>query len=220
MKHDGRYFQKLVSLLTREQKKYKETALESLAEERRDPFRVLVSCLISLRTKDAVTLAASQRLFALADTPETLLRLSVKTIEKAIYPAGFYKTKARRIKEICQYLLDHHDGEVPDTIDALLKMKGVGRKTANIVVTFGFDQLGMAVDTHVHRISNRLGLVSTKTPDDTEMALRALVPQKYWLQFNNLFVSHGQNTCAPISPHCSRCEVFSLCQRKNVEKHR
>lgn len=186
----------------------------------KSPFMVLISCILSLRTKDKVTGEASNRLFKLADNPEKMFKLSTKSIEKAIYPVGFYKTKASRIKEICKTLLDNHGGVVPDEIDELLKLNGVGRKTANLTVTLGYGKLGICVDTHVHRISNRLGLVTTKTPDQTEFALRKILPQKHWLIYNDLLVTYGQNLCVPISPWCSKCKISKYCKRVNVKKSR
>ncbi|MGR3311525.1 MAG: endonuclease III domain-containing protein [Candidatus Brocadiales bacterium] len=186
----------------------------------RNPFKVLISCLLSLRTKDAVTREASERLFKLAGSPGRMVNLEVSLIEKTIYPVGFYKTKAKRIKEICATLLGHYNGKVPDAIDELLKLKGVGRKTANLVVTMGYEKQGICVDTHVHRIVNRLGYVRTKTPEQTELALREKLPAKYWLTFNDLLVTYGQNICVPISPWCSKCKIADLCKKVGVIRHR
>lgn len=183
----------------------------------KSPFLVLVSCLLSLRTRDETTLPASERLFAKASTIEGMLQLSVKEIEKLIYPVGFYKTKAKRLKEICQDLRDRFGNQVPNNIDDLLTLKGVGRKTANLVLTEGFGKLGVCVDTHVHRISNRLGYVQTKTPHETEFALRNKLPEKYWIDYNAMLVTWGQNICKPISPLCSKCIVNRICERNNVE---
>jgi endonuclease-3 len=179
-----------------------------------------VACLLSLRTQDKTTGPAAARLFALADTPHAMLELSARTIERAIYPVGFYRTKARVILGLSRDLLDRFDGGVPDDIDALLTLKGVGRKTANLVVTLGFDKPGICVDTHVHRISNRLGYVRTRTPDETEMALRAKLPPRYWIGYNDLLVTFGQNVCAPVSPKCSVCPVARLCRRVGVRTSR
>ncbi len=209
----------IVSILKRENKKYI-VPIVTIVSMTKSPFLVLISCLLSLRTKDKVTAEASNRLFKLADNPAKMLDLSTKNIEKAIYPVGFYKTKSKRIKEICKALLDDYDGVVPDEIDELLKFKGVGRKTANLVVTLGYGKLGICVDTHVHRISNRLGLVITKTPEQTEFALRKTLPQKHWLIYNDLLVTYGQNLCVPVSPWCSKCKIFKYCKRIGVEKSR
>jgi endonuclease-3 len=209
----------IVTILKRENKKYI-VPIVTRVSMTKSPFMVLISCLLSLRTKDKVTAEASNRLFKLADNPEKMLGLSIKNIEKTIYPVGFYKTKSKRIKEICKTLLDNYGGVVPDEIDELLKLKGVGRKTANLVVTLGYGKLGICVDTHVHRISNRLGLVKTKTPEQTEFTLRKKLPQKHWLIYNDLLVTYGQNLCVPISPWCSKCKIFKYCKRVGVKKFR
>ena len=180
------------------------------------PFTILISCLLSLRTQDKTTDAASARLFKLAKTPQAMVRLPLATIRKAIYPVGFYKTKAIRIKEICAMLLEKYDGDVPDTIDQLLELPGVGRKTANLVVTLGFNKPGICVDTHVHRITNRWGYVKTSAPDKTEMALRNKLPNQYWIILNDLLVTYGQNLCKPVSPLCSQCRIQSNCARVGV----
>ena len=199
---------------------WKATAITRVVEEKRDPFRVLVACILSLRTQDRTTDAASARLFAVADAPATLLALTPQRIEKLIYPVGFYRTKARVLREISRELLDRFGGRVPDTIDALLTLPGVGRKTANLVVTMGFGKPGICVDTHVHRISNRLGYVRTRTPDETETALRKVLPRPYWIGYNDLLVTFGQNVCTPLSPKCSGCPVRTLCPRVGVTSAR
>ena len=181
-----------------------------------DPFLVLISCILSLRTRDETTLPASERLFALAKTPEAMLRLPIAVIEKAIYPVGFYKTKAQTIHGICRDIIQRFDGEVPDRIESLLEMKGVGRKTANLVLIEGFQKSGICVDTHVHRISNRLGYVNTTSPDETEWALREKLPKKIWADYNAILVTWGQNICKPVSPLCSECPVNDICQRIGV----
>ena len=186
----------------------------------KDPFKVLISCILSLRTKDAVTSKATKRLFARAQTPAEMLNLTKEEIEDAIYPVGFYHRKTGQILEICRVLIEQYDSRVPDELEELLKLKGVGRKTANIVVTIGYKKPGVAVDTHVHRISNRLGLVATKTPHQTEFALRELLPKKYWINFNDLLVMHGQNICTPISPKCSICPITEYCKRVGVTRFR
>lgn len=209
----------IVTILKRENKKYI-VPIVTIVSMTKSPFMVLISCLLSLRTKDKVTAEASNRLFKLADNPQKMLGLSIKNIEKAIYPVGFYKTKAKRIKEICKVLLNDYEGVVPNEIDELLKLKGVGRKTANLTVTLGYGKLGICVDTHVHRISNRLGLVKTKTPEQTEFDLRKKLPKKHWLIYNDLLVTYGQNLCVPISPWCSKCKIFKYCKRVGVKKSR
>jgi len=207
---------KIIWILRREVRNLSEPAVTLVGKKWRSPFLVLISCLLSLRTKDETTLPASQRLFQLATSPREMLRLKVEQIEKVIYPVGFYKTKARRIHGICQDLLERFHGRVPDQLDQLLTLHGVGRKTANLVLTEGFGKLGVCVDTHVHRISNRLGYVRTKTPEETEWALRKKLPQEYWIEYNALLVVWGQNVCKPLSPFCSRCAVRRYCLRRSV----
>lgn len=189
-------------------------------QTKRDPFRVLVSCLISLRTKDEVTLEASTRLFEKADNPADMLNLSEEEIGKLIYPAGFYKTKSFTIKNICRVLLEEYDGIVPDDIDELVKLKGVGRKTANLVVVEGYGQDAICVDTHVHRIFNRLGYVRTKNADKTEMELRKKLPKEYWIRINEILVSYGREICKPVSPYCSSCRLSDFCDKVSVDKRR
>jgi endonuclease-3 len=200
--------------------KFKTPAVTEVAQRERDPFRVLVSCIISLRTKDEVTDLASKRLFARAASPKAMLKLSTREIEKLIYPAGFYRTKARTLRELAQRLIDEHNGLVPDSLDELLKLKGVGRKTANLVVTMAFNKPGICVDTHVHRISNRLGWVKTKTPEQTEMALREILPRRYWIDINDQLVTFGQNLCQPVSPWCSKCPLEKSCPKIGVVRKR
>ncbi len=185
-----------------------------------DPFTTLISCLLSLRTKDATTQGASERLFRLARTPEGLLRLSRRRIEQAIYPVGFYRTKARTLQAVCRELIARFGARVPDDLDTLLTLPGVGRKTANLVVTLAFRKPGICVDTHVHRISNRWGYVRTRTPEATEAALRRKLPPQYWLAYNDLLVALGQHVCHPTSPWCSRCGVAPACAKVGVTRHR
>ncbi len=186
----------------------------------RSPFKVLISCILSLRTKDETTSTASQRLFSMADTPEKMVRLTKREIEETIYPVGFYRIKAGNILSISYDLINKYDSKVPDTIDELLKFKGVGRKTANLVVTLGYKKAGICVDTHVHRITNRWGYVKTKNPEETEFALREKLPRKYWLIINDLLVTYGQNLCKPISPHCSICNISKFCEKIGVDRSR
>ena len=186
----------------------------------KSPYLVLISCIMSLRTRDETTLPASERLFKLADTPERMLDLTAKQIEKAIYPVGFYKTKAKDILGMSKDIIEKFDGKVPDDIDVLLTMKGVGRKTANLVLTEGYGLLAMCVDTHVHRISNRFGYVETKNANETEWALREKLPQKYWNEYNAMLVTWGQNICSPISPKCSTCIIRTTCAQAGVIKSR
>lgn len=211
---------KIIKILKEDVKKWDIPVVSIVAERTRDPFKVLISCILSLRTKDGTTAQASQRLFSLADNPAEMSELSVKEIERVIYPVGFYRTKARNIKEICHTLINDYDSKVPDEIDELLKLKGVGRKTANLVVTIGYDKDGICVDTHVHRISNRWGYIKTKTPEESEMALRKKLPKRYWKIYNDLLVTFGQNLCKPISPLCSQCSLTKFCNRIGVKKSR
>ena len=186
----------------------------------RDSFLVLVSCILSLRTKDTVSLPASLRLFEHACTPEQLLALSHKQIEKLIFPTGFYRKKARTLHTLSQDILDRFGGVVPCTREELMSFKGVGLKTANLVLAEAFGIPALCVDTHVHRISNRLGLVDTKTPQETEKALQKVLPQKYWIEWNRLLVMWGQNICVPTSPFCSRCPIIDVCDRAGVVRSR
>ncbi|PYS38531.1 MAG: endonuclease III [Acidobacteria bacterium] len=203
----------VVRILRREIRQWPVPAIGHYTET---PFTVLISCILSLRTQDKTTNAASERLFAIANTPEKILATSVRVIEKAIYPVSFYRVKARTIHGICGQLIERFGGQVPSNLEELLELPGVGRKTANIVVTLAFRKAGIAVDTHVHRISNRLGYVKTKTPDQTEMALRNKLPRRYWVIFNDLLVTYGQNLCKPISPFCSKCKIVAYCRRVGV----
>jgi endonuclease-3 len=206
-----------LQVLRRETRKWKVPAVGAVAGK---PFPVLVSTLISLRTKDAVTMPASARLLALAGTPEKLAALDVRTIEKAIYPASFFRVKARTLKSAARDVLDRFGGRVPRDVDVLCTIKGVGRKTANLVATLGWDEPGICVDTHVHRISNIWGYVRTKNPDATELALRRKLPRRHWKTYNDLLVAFGQNLCVPVSPWCSRCPVSELCPRRGVKRSR
>lgn len=220
MKNDvAKNIGRIIKIIEAENKNFK-TPVVTEVSKKGSPFLVLISCLLSLRTKDTVTAAASSKLFKIANTPSEICALGIPQIEEAIYPVGFYKVKASRIKEICRSLLDNYGGNVPDDIDELLKLKGVGRKTANLVVTLGYNKPGICVDIHVHRISNRLGYVKTRTPDNTEMALRKKLPGKYWLIYNDLLVAYGQNLCLPVSPKCSQCKVSQYCNRVGVKLSR
>jgi endonuclease III len=210
----------VIGRLRREVPRWRPTALAVVAERSRDPFRVLIACLLSLRTKDETTEAASTRLFALADTPDAMRRLRPAQIERAIFPVGFYRTKARVLLGVCRDLVERFGSKVPDRIDQLLTLNGVGRKTANLVVTQAFNKPGICVDTHVHRISNRLGYVTTRTPEETEKALRAKLPRRYWIGYNDLLVAFGQNVCQPVSPRCSECPVRAPCPRVGVRRSR
>lgn len=213
-------FQEINNILDRAYKKNNAPSVSLISALKKTPYHILISTLISLRTKDQVTLEASMRLFEKADSIEKLAELSEEEIAQLIYPCGFYKTKSVRMKEICKILLETNDGKIPDEIDELVKLPGVGRKTANLVVILGFNKPGICVDTHVHRISNRIGWVNTKTPEETEFALRKLLPPPYWRTINDYLVSYGQTICTPISPHCSICELSCVCHKNGVGKMR
>jgi endonuclease-3 len=212
---------RVVARLRRAAPSWNRTALMAISEATaRDPFKILIGCLLSLRTKDETTGPAAARLFALADTPAGILALPTATIERAIFPVGFYRTKARVLHRVCRDLLDRFDGRVPADLDALLTLHGVGRKTANLVVTFGFGLPGICVDTHVHRITNRLGFVRTRSPEETERALRRRLPPRHWIELNDLLVAFGQTICHPTSPRCSQCPVVRACRRVGVRRSR
>lgn len=210
----------IIAILREEYPRWRKPAVTIVAEKDRSPFKVLVSCIISLRTKDEVTALASSRLFAHAETPVAMQNLSEEEIAGLIYPAGFYRNKAKQILAISRSLVADYGGNVPDEIDGLLLFNGVGRKTANLVLTLGFEKPGICVDTHVHRICNRWGYVATKSPEKTEMRLREILPKEYWIDINDLLVAFGQNHCLPVSPRCSVCRLDSLCQRVGVLKSR
>lgn len=213
-------FQQINNILNEAYKKNNAPSVTLISALKKTPYHILISTLISLRTKDQVTLEASMRLFEKADSIEELAKLSEDEIAQLIYPCGFYKTKAARMIEICNILLNTNNGEIPDEIDDLIKLPGIGRKTANLVVILGFNKPGICVDTHVHRISNRIGWVKTKTPEETEFSLRKLLPLEYWRTINDYLVSYGQTICTPISPHCSACKLSNVCNKNNVEKSR
>jgi endonuclease-3 len=195
---------------------YKVPIVTLIAVQESDPFKVLISTILSSRTKDETTAAASHRLYEAADVPEKLAALPVEKIEKLIFPVGFYKTKAPRIKAAAQKLIDEYHGKVPDSLDELLKFEGVGRKTANLVLGEAFKKEAICVDVHVHRISNRLGLIKTTTPFETEMEMQKILPKKHWIRYNTYLVAHGQNTCRPIGPKCGQCLISEYCKRVGV----
>jgi endonuclease-3 len=212
---------KVMKLLKAELRQFGLPPVSAMAEEAIvDPFKILVSTIISARTKDEVTGPATERLFELAASPAAMSTLPEEIIEKAIFPAGFYHTKAKAIRKASKELLERFGSRVPDTIDELLTLPGVGRKTANLVVTLAHNKAGICVDTHVHRITNRWGYVKTKTPRETEQALREKLPKKHWIAINTILVMHGQNICKPVSPLCSRCPIFTCCSRVDVTKSR
>lgn len=215
--------EEIFRLLKKGLKKYK-SPFESKDMGKRvlnTPFTTLISCILSLRTRDEVTSEAALRLLERYNTPEKISKLSDKEIESLIYPVGFYKTKAKRIKEISKVLIDKYNGNVPDSFEELIKLKGVGPKTANVVMAYGFKKKGyLPIDTHCHRIPNRLGWIETKTPEETEKKLKELLPKKYLSDFNHLFVKFGQTICLPISPLCSKCPIEKFCKKVGVERSR
>jgi endonuclease III len=213
--------QKILRILRREIPKWKVPAVGVIAEQAVDrPFETLVSTILSLRTKDAVTEQASRRLLSRAPTPAAIASLPLKQVEELIYPVGFYRTKARNLRKTCRMLLGKHEGKVPRDLDSLLNLPGVGRKTANLVMTVGHGDYGICVDTHVHRITNLWGYVQTATPEKTEFALRAKLPRRYWKTYNDILVTFGQNLCVPVSPWCSKCPVEPLCEKAGRKRFR
>lgn len=191
-----------------------------LAADQRDPFVILISTLLSLRTKDEVTAQATENLFKLAATPQEMLQIPLAKIAEVIYPVGFYRVKASTIHQVCRELIAKFNSRVPDNIDDLLSIKGVGRKTANLVVSLAYGKDAICVDIHVHRISNRLGYVKTKTPEETEYALREKLPRRHWIIYNTIMVAFGRKTCKPVSPFCSSCPVFKYCERVGIRTSR
>lgn len=212
---------RVLRILKKEIQKWKVPAVGVVAENATDrPFETLISTILSLRTKDKVTEVASHRLLTRAPTPEIIASLTVREIEQLIYPVGFYHTKAVNLLKTCRRILTDHSGKVPRSMEELLALPGVGRKTANLVLTVGFGDYGICVDTHVHRISNLWGYVDTKTPDQTEFALRKKLPRKHWKTFNDILVTFGQNLCLPVSPWCSRCPIAQHCPRIGLKRSR
>ena len=209
----------VVRILREAYKEFREPVVTEVAKDK-DPYKVLISTVLSLRTKDETTKEASLRLFERAPDIFKLKELSEEEIKKLIYPVGFYKTKAKNLKKIAKIIVDKYDGVVPSDLDELLKLPNVGRKTANLVLAKGYNIPAICVDIHVHRISNRLGLVKTKTPIETEFALSKILPKKYWIEFNDLLVPFGQNICRPTSPFCSRCPIYDFCDRAGVQRWR
>jgi len=210
---------KTLNLIEKQVKKFKIPSVTEVSY-RKDPYQVLISCLLSLRTKDKTTIEAASRLFKVADDPKSMVKLTPLRIQKLIYPVGFYRNKSQVILEASKRILKEFGGDVPDNLEDLLKLKGVGRKTANLVLGLGYKVPAICVDTHVHRISNRLGWVRTKTPEQTEYDLGKIIPKKSWIDLNTALVTFGQNICLPISPWCSRCFVRSFCKRAGVDRFR
>jgi len=204
--------------LVERQVKGKEPYVSLLSLKKRDPFKILIATVLSARTKDNITKESCKKLFKLVKSPRDLIKISEEEIEKLIYPVGFYKQKAKYLKRIAEVLVKKYDGRVPDSIEELMKLPGVGRKTANLVVVLGFNKYGICVDTHVHRIVNRWGYVNTKKPEETEFALRKKLPKRYWKVINTLLVAFGQTVCLPTFPKCSFCELNKFCPKIGVKK--
>jgi endonuclease-3 len=200
--------------------KYDIPVLEKFNEMTRDPYWVLISCILSLRARDETTEKVSRELYRIAPTPDEVLQIPVKKMERIVYQSGFYRVKARNVLSITKTILEKYNGRVPDTIDELLTISGVGRKTANLVVTVAYNKPGICVDTHVHKICNRWGYVKTKAPEETEMRLREILPKAYWIRINMWLVLFGRNICLSVSPFCSRCPVSKYCPRAGVTKSR
>ncbi len=202
---------KIVELLKKA--KQPQSDFVKLMDSFKDPYLVLIACILSLRTNDKTTYPATLRMLELGKTPKDFANCDVKELEKAIYPVGFYSNKAKQIVELSKILVEKYNSEVPDSIEELCKFNGVGRKTANLTLSLGFNKPAICVDVHVHRIFNRIGYVNTKNPDDTEFKLRKILPEKYWIDINTLLVTHGQNICKPQKPMCDKCPIKKFCNK-------
>ncbi|MBT3395463.1 endonuclease III [archaeon] len=211
---------KIYSILKKEVIDYKVPIVDLIQIQTKDPFKVLITTILSARTKDGTTSIAAKKLFIKIKKIKDIEKFTQKEIEKLIYPVGFYKTKAKHLKQLPIILKQEFNNKIPETIEELIKLPGVGRKTANLVVTIAFNKPGICVDTHVHKIMNRIGYIETKTPYETEMRLRDKLPKKYWKTINSILVAFGQNLCTPISPHCSNCPINKYCNRLGVKKSR
>lgn len=206
----------VLKILKDEYKKNRKPIVTEISLRKRNPFHILIATVLSLRTKDVVTREAAHRLFSIADNPQKISEIPAEKIEKLIYPVGFYHKKAKNIKTISEQILTKYKGNIPNKLNELLKLPGVGRKTANLVIVLAYDKFGICVDTHVHRISNRWGYVKTNTPDKTEFTLRGKLPKKYWKTYNDYLVSFGQHTCKPLNPNCSLCKIDNFCPKIGV----
>ncbi len=221
---------KILTKISRATKNLNDPIVTQISKTQKDPFRILITTILSLRTKDEMTHKASQQLFALADTPAQMLEIPLENLQQIIYPVGFYRRKADTIRFICKKLIEEHQSKVPDSLEELLSLKGVGRKTANLVITMGYNKLGICVDVHVARITQRIGIVTIKgikddkpifrDADTVEMILRKILPEKWWIPINDILVRWGQNVCTPISPKCSQCVISDICLRIGVGKSR
>lgn len=209
---------KIYLILSKQAPKWKTPVAELMQIQTRDPFKVLITTILSARTNDKITGPVAKRLFEHIKNIEDIEKIKISELEKLIYPVGFYKTKARHLKELPRTLKQEFNRTIPSTVEELTKLPGVGRKTANLVVAVCFNKHAICVDTHVHRIMNRLGYLKTKTPLQTEMQLREKLPRKYWIKINSLFVALGQNICQPITPRCSQCPIYNYCNRIGVVK--
>ena len=211
----------IITILRKETKNFVPPAINQIVSEfGHDPFLILISCLLSLRTRDVTSVVVSRNLFVRAKTPEKILAIPVHELEKIFHSIGFFRSKARIVRSVCQELIERFDGQVPQTEQELLSIKGVGQKTANLVLGFAFNIPAICVDTHVHHLANRLGWVDTKNADQTEEALKKIIPKQYWIELNYLLVTWGQNICTPVSPFCSRCAIAHLCPKIGVTKAR
>ena len=213
---------KIIKILEKKQKNLRRTTLNREAKDTKHftPFQTLISCIISLRVRDETTEKIVNKLFSVASTPEDFVKMPLKKLEKLIYSSGYYKNKAKVIKRLSKTIIEKYHGKVPDTEEELMKLYGVGRKTANIVLSFAYGKNVISVDTNVHRVSNRLGWVKTKTFEKTEKELEKIIPKKYWREINGMFILFGKSICVPISPKCSICYVNKYCQRIGVIKSR
>lgn len=221
MTKEGFSFDKMMKILARAFPEEAAPVITRLSRDvKKDPFIVLVGTLLSLRTKDETTEKVLGNLMPLIKSPQDMIDMPQGELEKLIYPVGFYRNKAKTLKEVASKIINMYGGRVPDTIEELLTIRGIGRKTANLVVTEGYGKPGICVDTHVHRISNRLGVVSTKTPHQTEDELRKVLPRKYWITYNALLVSFGKRICTPLSPKCSECPLEGICEKRGVTRSR
>jgi endonuclease III len=214
--------EKIIKIMETLKKVYPNHEKTTLNRMRDNPeaFKILISCLISLRTQDKNTEIASEKLFAVAQTPQEMLELSLEKLEKLIYSSGYYKNKAKTIKHVSEIILKDYNGKVPDTREELESIKGIGPKTANIVLAFAFGKNVLPIDTHCHRIPNRLGWICTTKPESTEIELGKILPKKYWKDFNGIFVQFGKTICVPISPKCSECPINQYCPKIGVVKRR
>jgi len=216
---DKSKIEKIMNILLKQFKAHRKPTVRRTSAKK-NPFKTLITCLLSLRTQDENTAKASASLFKVADTPQKIAKLPLRKLEKLIYSSGYYRNKAKAIKHVSKVLLEKYNGKVPDKKEELLSIKGIGPKTANIVLCFAYGRCVIPVDTHVHRIPNRLGWVKTKTPEQTEQELMKIVPKKYWREINTTLILFGKSICMPVSPKCSICPINKLCPRIGVKKSR